>query len=252
MKRVFSAPGICVLVLVAAAPGPSERTPVLAPVDVPALTERLGVVARVEGQERTPEEYAKFLEGAERVARMQVPRVVAALQLKPGMKVADIGSGSGLFTRPMAHAVAPDGLAYAVDIDAALLKIVARRAAEQQITNLRIVHADAADPRLPERVDLALVCDTLHHIQQPGAYLQTLKKYLKPDGRIAVIDFSANWPQGHEPMRYSPDQLEGWMEAAGMTRVTSHDWLDNSFFMIYAAVSKPEQSPPATVPRNPD
>src|SRR5262245_66677042 len=84
-------------------------------------------------QQRTPEEYAKFLEGAERVARMQVPRVVAALELTPGMKVADVGSGSGLFTRPIAKAVQPGGVAYAVDIDAALLKIVESRAREEKV-----------------------------------------------------------------------------------------------------------------------
>ena len=79
----------------------------------------------VAGQQRTPEEYARFLEGAERVARMQVPRVVEALELKPGLRVADIGSGSGLFTRPIATRVAP-GIVYAVDIDAALLKSSSR------------------------------------------------------------------------------------------------------------------------------
>src|SRR5687768_18388705 len=84
-------------------------------------------------QQRTPEEYAKFLEGADRVARMQVPRVVSALELKPGMKVADIGSGSGLFTRPIARAVGPKGMAYAVDIDPALLKIVERSAADEKL-----------------------------------------------------------------------------------------------------------------------
>ena len=77
-------------------------------------------------QQRTPEEYAKFLEGADRVSRMQVPRVVEALAVKPGMKVADLGSGSGLFTRPLAKAVAPGGVVYAIDVDAALLKIVER------------------------------------------------------------------------------------------------------------------------------
>lgn len=184
-------------------------------------------------QQRSPEEYAKFLEGAERVARMQVPRVVGVLELQPGMKVADIGSGSGLFTRPIARAVAPRGVAYAVDIDAALLAIVARSAQEQKIENIRIVEAAAADPKLPEPVDLAFICDTLHHIQQPADYLRKLKTYLKPGGRVAVIDFSERWPQGHESMRYTLDQLDGWMKAAGLSRVASHDWLDNSFFVIY-------------------
>jgi predicted methyltransferase len=68
-------------------------------------------VVLAQQQQRSPEEYAKFLEGADRVARMQVPRVVQALGLSPGMKAADIGSGSGLFTRPIARAVQPGGVA---------------------------------------------------------------------------------------------------------------------------------------------
>lgn len=191
------------------------------------------VFAGVAQQQRTPEEFAKFLEGADRVARMQVARVVSTLDLKPGMKVADIGAGSGLFTRPIAQAVAPGGVAYAVDIDAPLLKIVERSAANEKIANIKTIQATAADPRLPEPVDLAFVCDTLHHIEQPAAYVQTLKKYLTPEGRIAVIDFTDRWPQGHEKMRYSLEQLDGWMKAAGMSRLASHDWLENSFFVIY-------------------
>jgi ubiquinone/menaquinone biosynthesis C-methylase UbiE len=93
---------------------------------------------------------------------------------------------------------------------------------------VRTILGTAGDPKLPEPVDLAFVCDTLHHIEQPGAYLQTLKNYLTPGGRIVVIDFSEKWPQGHESMRYSLEQLEGWMKAAGMERVSSYAWLDNS------------------------
>jgi arsenite methyltransferase len=189
--------------------------------------------ARSPQQQRDPEEYAKFLEGADRVQRMQVPRVVDALQVKPGMKVADIGSGSGLFTRPLAMAVGPDGTAYAVDIDAALLQIVARRAEEGRIANIRTVLATADDPRLPEPVDLIFICDTLHHIANQATYLKTLRKYLNRDGRIAIIDFDKDWPQGHESMRYSAQQLDEWMHAAGFSRVAAHDWLENSFFLTF-------------------
>jgi ubiquinone/menaquinone biosynthesis C-methylase UbiE len=190
-------------------------------------------VVLAQQQQRSPEEYAKFLEGADRVARMQVPRVVQALGLSPGMKAADIGSGSGLFTRPIARAVQPGGVAYAVDIDAALLKIVARSAEEQGIGNIRTVVAAAGDPKLPEPVDVIFICDTLHHIGDQGPYLKTLRSYLKPGGRVAIIDFSAKWPEGHEPMRYTLDQLDGWMKEAGFSRAASHDWLDNSFFVVY-------------------
>jgi ubiquinone/menaquinone biosynthesis C-methylase UbiE len=191
------------------------------------------VTGAIAQQQQNPEEYAKFLEGAERVQRMQVPRVVEALGLKPGMKVADIGSGSGLFTRPIARAVAPGGVAYAVDVNAALLTIVERSAKEAGLTNVVMVEAAPADPRLPEPVDLLFICDTLHHIADQGAYLKTLRKYMKPGASVAVIDFSDQWPQGHESLRYSRDQLDAWMRDAGLSRAASHDWPDNSFFLIY-------------------
>ena len=198
-----------------------------------AFRENLRQSASPPQQQRTPEEYAKFLEGAERVTRMQVPRVVEALAVKPGMKVADLGSGSGLFTRPLAKAVAPGGVVYAIDVDAALLKIVERSAKEAGIANVSTVLAATDDPKLPEPVDVIFICDTLHHIANQGPYLKTLRQYLKPRGRIAVIDFAARWPEGHEPMRYSLDQLEGWMKDAGFARTQSIDWLDNSFFVFY-------------------
>ena len=174
-------------------------------------------------QQRTPEEYAKFLEGAERVARMQVPRVVQSLGLKPGMKVADIGSGSGLFTRPIAKSVAP-GLVYAVDIDKALLG---------NVKNVETSVGTADDPKLPEPVDLIFVCDTLHHIANQGPYLRMLRKYLVPGGRLAVIDFGERWPEGHEKLHYTMAEFDGWMRDAGFTRVESFDWLDNSFFILF-------------------
>lgn len=198
-----------------------------------AVTAFSVTAAVLEQQQRSPEEYAKFLEGAERVARMQVPRVVETLGLKPGMTVADIGSGSGLFARPIAQAIAPEGMVYAVDVDEALLRIVARSAAEQNIANIRTVKAEAADPKLPEPVDVIFICDTLHHIGNQAAYLKNLRKHLKPNGRIAIIDFDRQWPQGHESMRYSRAELARWMGDAEFTQLSSHDWLENSFFVIY-------------------
>jgi arsenite methyltransferase len=194
-------------------------------------------------QQANPEAYAKTLEGPERVARMQVPRVVEALGIKTGDRVADIGSGSGLFTRPLARAAGPAGVAYAVDIDAGLLKVVERSAREANIENIRTVLAATDDPKLPEPVDVALICDALHHIGNQGPYMKTLNKYVKPGGRVAVIDFSERWPAGHESMRFTAAQLDGWMKDAGFTRETSHDWLENSFFIVYRKSGPGPQGP---------
>jgi ubiquinone/menaquinone biosynthesis C-methylase UbiE len=184
-------------------------------------------------QQQDPEAYAKTLEGAARVARMQVPRVIETLAIAPGSKVADIGAGSGLFSRPIAQHLGRAGTLYAVDIDPGLLKIVDRRAQEEKLTNIRTILAAKDDPKLPEAVDLAFICDALHHIGNQAEYFKTLAKYIKPGGRIAVIDFSETWPVGHESMRYSVSDLDGWLKAVGFTQIASHSYLENSFFVIY-------------------
>lgn len=194
------------------------------------LTTVLGAAAQ---QHPNPEAYAQGLEDRDRVATMQVDRVVAALQLAPGMTVADLGAGSGLFTRPIARAVAPGGVAYAVDIDAALLKIVERSARAAAIANITTVQATPSDPSLPAPVDLIFICDTFHHLPDKPTYARTLLRYVKPGGRVAIIDFVTHWPDGHEKMRYTLDDLSAWMSAAGFTRQRTLDFPADSFFAIY-------------------
>jgi arsenite methyltransferase len=189
--------------------------------------------ATTAAQQQRAEDYAKVLEGADRVARMQVPRVVQALGVKPGDKVVDLGSGSGLFSRPLGKAVAPDGVVYAIDIDEELLRIVERSARAEGLGNVKTVVAGTADPHIPEPVDLIFICDALHHFGDQAAYLKRLTPSVKPGGRIAVIDFTETWPGGHDKMRYTPGQLDEWMSAAGFARSASHDFLENSFFVIY-------------------
>jgi ubiquinone/menaquinone biosynthesis C-methylase UbiE len=197
------------------------------------LTAALALSLPVTAQQTDPEAYAKTLEGAARVARMQVERVIKSLVIPPGSKVADIGAGSGLFSRPIAEHIRPGGIVYAVDIDPGLLKIIDRRSTEAGLPNVKTVLAAPDDPAIPEPVDLAFICDALHHIGNQAAYFKTLVKYLKPDARIAVIDFSEKWPVGHEKMRYSVEDLDGWLKAIGFSRVASHSYLENSFFVIY-------------------
>lgn len=183
-------------------------------------------------QQRTPEEYAKFLEEPSRVARLQVSKVVAALDLKSGMSAADLGAGSGLFTRSIAKVVAP-GRVYAVDIEPKLLAIIAGGAKDAGLSNVETVLGEAADPKLPGTVDLLFICDALHHIANPGTYLKTIRRYLAPGGRVAVIDYRTNWPEGHETLQFSTEQFARWAADAGLTRVASHDWIQDSFFVIY-------------------
>lgn len=183
-------------------------------------------------QQRSAEEYIKLLEGERRVTGLQVDKVIATLKIKSNHKIADIGSGSGLFTRPLAKKAAK-GMVYAVDIDQKLLDHVAKTSADEKLANVKTILAAEDDPKLPEQVDLIVIIDTMHHIANQPTYVKTLKKFLRKGGRIAIIDFSKTWPAGHEKMVYKLEDLDGWMKAAGYKQVETYDFLDNNFFVVY-------------------
>jgi len=186
--------------------------------------------------------YRITLEEPSRIANFQIDRVIDVLEIRPGQRVVDLGAGTGVFTRPFARATAPDGIVYAVDVNPELLKHVERTATEQHLSNIRTVLAEEADPRIPEPVDLIFICDTLHHIASRETYVATLRRYLKPGGRVAVIDFR----QGSSPhlmgsMKYTLEQLDGWMLDAGYTVAGRHDFIDDNFFVVYRCAACPER-----------
>ena len=184
-------------------------------------------------QRRDPLEYILILESAERVKMLQVDRVIQALNIEPGQRIADLGAGSGLFSRPLASQVGPDGVVYAIDIDSDLLEHVNETALEKNLTNIQTVLASEQDPRIPDGVDLVLICDTLHQIEDPSVYLRGLTNYLRPSARIAVIDYENNWPRRFESAKYTLDDLDKWMMDAGLKREEQFDFLEDNFFVIY-------------------
>jgi len=181
---------------------------------------------------RDAEDYIKLLETERRIEGLQVERVIESLALKPGAKVADLGSGSGLFTRPLARKVGSRGRVYAVDIDPKLLDHVARTSAAAGLTNVTTVLGEFADPKVPEKVELLTIIDTLHHIERPQEYVKGLRKYLRKNGRVAIIDFT-KWPAGHESMVYQLSDLDQWMTEAGFRRAGQFDFLEGNFFVVY-------------------
>jgi ubiquinone/menaquinone biosynthesis C-methylase UbiE len=184
-------------------------------------------------QHRDPLEYIRILESADRVRKLQVDRVIESLRVQPGQKIADVGSGSGLFTRPLARQVGDDGIVYAVDIDESLLRHIEVSAQSQNLSNIKTVPAGELDPKIPEKVDLILICDTLHQIDNPDIYLRGLTRYLAPSGRVAVIDYEKNWPERFESVKYSTSQLNQWMKAAGYRLKERFEFLDDNFFVVY-------------------
>lgn len=176
---------------------------------------------------RKADEWVATLEGPRRVATQKIEAVLSKLALKPGMMVADIGAGSGLFSRPLAKAVAPAGKVLAVDIQQDLLDHINQRDKEENIGNIQTVLGEYDDPKLPERnVDLAFINDVLHHIQHRAAYLKALGTYIKPSGRIAIIEMDKSdpkTPHSNQPeLLVAREELQQWMSDAGFKLVQEH------------------------------
>ena len=135
-----------------------------------------------------PERYAKSFDDPARDSWQMPARVIDALKLPEDASVADIGAGTGYFSVRLAKAV-PRGTVYAVDVEPKMLEHIRNRAAGAGLGNVVTVTGDSVGPRLPKRVDLALVVDTYHHIPDRPAYFRGLTKVLTSSGRVAIIDF---------------------------------------------------------------
>ena len=189
---------------------------------------------------RKAEEWEKTLESPNRTATQKVAEVLSDLSLKPGMVVADIGAGSGFFSRPLAKAVAPGGKVYAVDIQQGLLDYINKRDTEENIHNVQTVLGEFDDPKLPVRnVDLAFINDVLHHIEHRAVYLKALSTYMKPTGRIAIIEMNKDDPNtGHKnqpELLVGREEIVGWMSDAGFKLVEEHADLfpGTKWFLIF-------------------
>jgi arsenite methyltransferase len=194
----------------------------------------VALVVGVAAQQRDPRQYQQVLENPERVASLQIDRVVEALGIKPGMRIADLGAGTGIFTLPFARATGASGKVYAVDVDPGLLAIVSEKVGAAELANIETIVAGETSANIPEAVDLIFICDTMHHLPDQAAYVKQLGKLLLPGGRVAVIDFAeGHWPSGHEAFTITPAQVDGWMEAAGFRRANVHTFLETNFFHVY-------------------
>lgn len=181
------------------------------------------------------------LENSKRIASLKIEEVLARLKLKPGDIVADIGAGTGVFTRPLARAVGPTGKVFSVEVDQALLDDIDKRSRQEQLENIQTVLGEFNDPKLPSRqMDLAFFHDVLHHIEHRETYLKALASYLKPAGRIVVIDLvmdknNPGSPHANEPEMYvTKEDVARWMDKAGFYPVEEFDLFTEKYFVIYA------------------
>jgi len=135
-------------------------------------------------------EGAAWLERPEREREEAPSRAIAALNLRPGQAVADVGAGSGYYTLLLAAAVGPGGRVYATDIQPEMLALIRKKIDAKPVSNVELLLGTETEARLPAAaIDLALMVDVYHELARPQAFLRSLKGALRPDGRLVLIEF---------------------------------------------------------------
>lgn len=156
--------------------------------------------------------------------------------MKPGAIVADVGAGAGAFEPALARAVSPGGTVYANEIEEAFLDHIRMRMKRVGADNVVTVLGKPADPNLPSRdVDVALFHVVLHHVADRAGMLRSTASYLKPTGRIAVIDLVPVGPYKNHGERFiGKEQVNAWMAAAGLRPTREFDFLlPDKWFVLY-------------------
>lgn len=209
------------LALACASPAPAAGRDAAAPSAETSV--RPGVNAPFLAPDVDVGEFVKAFEGESREIAQQCANITLHLGLRPGMTVADVGAGTGLFMSELAHGVGAAGRVYAIDIAPAFVEHLRERAKAEGLGQVEVVQCSERSVDLPEgSVDVAFVCDTYHHFEYPQATLASLRSALKPGGLLAVVDFerrpdSRAWVLEH--VRCDSETVIAEIEAAGFQLV---------------------------------
>lgn len=190
------------------------------------------------------EHWTKVFDDPERDAWQRPAEVVEKLRLNEGMRVADLGAGTGYFSRRLAQAVGPSGTVYAVETEPALVAHLRERAEREGSANLVPILASFDNPRLPRgAVDVLLIVDTYHHIDARLTYFERVKALLAPNGRVAIID----WKKKELPVgpaldhKLAREQVVEEMKRAGYALTEESRDLPHQYFLIFTNPAQPER-----------
>ncbi len=181
-----------------------------------------------------PEKYAKKWNSPERAEWQKPGEVIALMEITRGSAVADLGAGTGYFEPYLSAATGPAGRVYALDLEPSMLQWIADNAQKEGLTNIetRQVVADSTGLE-PESLDRLLTVNTWHHIENREAYAKHLFSIIKPGGRVVVVDFTKEAPEGPPAaMRLEPQVIIDELKAGGFTAGLATETLPRQYIVI--------------------
>jgi ubiquinone/menaquinone biosynthesis C-methylase UbiE len=199
-------------------------------------------LAPTSGQQRDthprlfPPEQLVLLEGADRSEWQQPERVMDALLIADGFRVADVGAGGGWFTIRLARRVGPNGRVYAEDIQREMIASIEQRVKREDLKNVEIRSGTASDPNLPKGLNAVLMVDTYPQIREPIAVLTSIAASLAPNGKLGIVDFKPDGAGGPGPNlseRISPDVIKRQAAAAGLKFLSHETFLKYQYLLIF-------------------
>jgi SAM-dependent methyltransferase len=181
-------------------------------------------------------EHADWLVRPDRDQTEQPEKVLDALQIRQGSTVADVGAGVGYFTWRLARRVGPQGKVIAVDVQQKMLDLLAENLRQRQISNVELVLGGVKDPRLPEgAVDLVLLVDVYHEFSEPEAMMTAIRRSLKPDGRVVLVEYRKEDP--NIPIlplhKMSVEEVRSEIEPLGLGLRQALEFLPTQHILIF-------------------
>ena len=197
-----------------------------------------GTKEQIQKMHQDPKAYIAMLENPQRDAEQKPDEVIAALDLKPGETLADIGAGSGYFSFRFARKVGDSGRVYAVDINSDMILFMNRNIRDKKIKNVTTILSAPDDPLLADAsINRFFICNTWHHVQNRPRYMALMKKMLKPGGQVIILDYKKKQlPVGPPPeMKRAKREVIAEMEAGGFKLAKDHDFLPYQYFLVFTA-----------------
>jgi predicted methyltransferase len=180
-------------------------------------------------------------EGESREVFTKRKEIVAACKLKRGMAVADVGAGTGLFTRLFADEVGDKGKVYAVDIAPKFIEHIEKSCEKAGIKNVKGIVCKQDSAQLPQNsVDVVFICDTYHHFEFPFKTMESIHRALRPGGHVVVVDFqripgkSREWVLNH--VRAGKETVVKEIESCGFKKVGEEKLLEENYVVRFEKV----------------